>query len=100
MLCIDIGNKSTTVYDGKNRLTKLTTIKLSSEQQYQIGLPRSIKHVVYDIVALLGIKYQEEQFTRYAKFYFTDFWKNKWGKIDIGATYQQGFTTQNKCIIT
>ena len=99
MICIDIGNKYTTIFDGKNTLTKLTTIQLQQHNRVEIGLDRGIKNVVYDIVVLLGTKYQDEQFSRYAKFYSYDFWRSAWGKIDVGVPAFDGISPKSKCFI-
>lgn len=85
MLVLDIGNKHTSISDGKHTLTKLTTIQLQPHNRVEIGLARGIKGVVYDMVVLLGTRYQDEEFSRFAKFYSYDFWRTKWGKIEVGV---------------
>ena len=56
MIVIDLGNKYSTITDGKNKICLPTTL-FFDENKVTIGLKQSEKDIIFDFVIDLGIKY-------------------------------------------
>ena len=56
MIVIDLGNKNSTITDGKNKICLPTTL-FFDENKVTIGYKQNEKDIIFDFVIDLGIKY-------------------------------------------
>ena len=60
MICIDLGNKFSTISNGEVFLSENSSIAFRAGNLVTIGLQPEEPKVIYDFVMLLGVKYQDE----------------------------------------
>lgn len=73
MIVIDVGNKQATISNGETIHCEKTSIFFGAGGIVKIGLETHEPKAMYDLVMLLGTKYQDDEFADNTKFYIHNF---------------------------